>query len=106
MTLNEFQTEMATIGSNVYHHFSPQGAGIPRIVWAEYYREDLIADNVHAQTAWEISVNVYTKSETEAMIATLEAKLNAIECGWRLDSVQYEDDTGLLHYEYIVNIYG
>lgn len=102
MTLDNFKTEIGSLDSNVFHHFSPPGAGIPRIVWAEYYREDLRADNIHVETSWEISVNVYTKSETEALIGSLEAMLNQNELNWRLDSVTYEDDTALLHYEYIV----
>ena len=35
------------------------------------------------------------------MVDTIQDALNGIEnCGWRLESVQYEDETNLIHFEW------
>lgn len=55
----------------------------------------------------EGTVDLYMHGRTDAEIATVKALLEA-HCGasWELNSVQHEEDTGLLHYEWVFRVAG
>ena len=61
---------------------------------------DLEADGQHVEQAITGTVDYFTRSDGSAVKATVEAALEAVEgLAWGLNSVQYEDDTGYLHFE-------
>jgi hypothetical protein len=35
------------------------------------------------------------------MLGTVQAFFNTLEIGWKLNSIQHEDDTGYDHYEWV-----
>lgn len=102
------QTKLSTIsdifatltGCNVYHYFAPDESQAPYVVWAEDDRLDLEAGNVHAEKAWQGTIDLYTHTEFDSLSDSIEAILDG-SFSWYLESVQYEEDTGLIHYEWV-----
>lgn len=62
---------------------------------------DLEADDRHAEKAITGTVDYFTRSDGGTVKATVEAALETVEgLAWKLNSVQYERDTGYLHLEW------
>jgi hypothetical protein len=95
-------TEYFTSATNVYHYTAPDKTEAPYFIWAEDDRVDLTAGNIHAEKAWQGTIDLYTHTEFDVRIDYVESLLDA-NFIWRLESVQYEEDTGLIHYEWVWN---
>ena len=72
-------------------------------VYAEDGANDLNADNLHAEKAVQGTVDYFTRDDSGAPQATIEAALEGV-CAWYLNSVQFEEDTGYIHYEWVFEI--
>ena len=46
------------------------------------------------------TVDYVTRDDSGACKEIIEAALEAAGCAWALESIQYEDDTGLIHWEW------
>ena len=76
--------------SGDYGVFAPDGAN------------DLYAEDLHAETALEGTVDYFTRDASDAPVAAIEAALESVETlAWYLNSVQYESDSGYIHYEWV-----
>lgn len=62
--------------------------------------ETLYADGEHAERAYTGTVDYFTRDPSGAPQIAIEAALEAGAFTWELSSVQYEQDTGFLHYEW------
>ena len=94
-----------TVTVNVYHYWRPKMQA-PFVVWAEDGEsyERINADNHKAEQAITGYLDYYTKTEYDPKIDTIQDILNGMNgfpFSWYLDSVQYEDDTNLIHYQWI-----
>lgn len=69
-------------------------------VWQEDGRNDLMADNIHAETAVTGTTDLFTKQEFDPWAEAFEAALEAMGIAWSFSSFQRESDTGFLHYEW------
>ena len=49
-------------------------------------------------------VDLFTRDATDAPETAIEDALDGIPCAWYLNTVQYEDDTRYIHYEWVVEI--
>lgn len=72
-------------------------------VYAEDGANDLNADDVHAEKVVQGTVDYFTRDDSGAPQATIEAALEGV-CAWYLNSVQFEEDTGYIHYEWVFEI--
>lgn len=63
--------------------------------------DDLICDNHHAESGLSGYVDYFTRSTSLSIKETIEEILEDY-CAFRLNSVQYEDDTKFIHYEWRV----
>ena len=70
-------------------------------VWQEDGRNDLIADGVHVEGAVTGTTDLYTKQEFDPWVEELQTAMDAQGISWYLNSVQYEEDTGVTHYEWV-----
>lgn len=71
-------------------------------VWQEDSRNDLVVGDRHAEKAVEGTTDLYTKQEFDPWADEFEAALDADGCiAWRLNSYQYEEETGFHHYEWV-----
>ena len=74
-------------------------------VVAENGGEDFIANDIHLERATTGTVDYFTRDNSDSPRSTIEAVLNQY-CAWQLNSVQFEEDTGYIHYEWVVGVYG
>lgn len=59
-------------------------------------------DDCKQDSAWEGSVDLYTRGKEMMIAAEVESALETVCSGsWYLNSVQYEHETGLIHREYV-----
>lgn len=49
-------------------------------------------------------VTIFTKTEGDSLFEAVPAALEGIGAAYYLNSVQYEEDTGLLHYEWVFEV--
>jgi hypothetical protein len=92
-------------GLNCYHLFKPASVKAPYAVWQEDSEgKSLYADDVKAEQVLEATIDYYTKTEYDAMTDSIQDALNSARFSWILNSFQYEDDTKLLHYEWLVKV--
>lgn len=75
-------------------------------VVAEDSGEDFIANDVHLERGTAGTVDLFTRDDTSAPRDAVEAVLNASGAAWSLNTIQFENDTGFIHYEWLVGIYG
>lgn len=70
-------------------------------VWQEDGANDFEANGQHVEQAVTGTTDLYTKQEFDPWADAFEAALNADgTIAWSLNSVQYEEDTGFIHYEW------
>lgn len=70
-------------------------------VWAEDGANDLTASNVHSERAISGTTDLFSKTELDSWAEEIEESFNAYEVSWYLSSVQYEEDTGFWHWEWV-----
>lgn len=68
----------------------------------DFEAEDDNGDDMKQDRAWEGSVDLFTHGNKWTLVAEVESALETV-CGssWRLNSTQYEHDTGLVHREFV-----
>lgn len=77
------------------------------IVYAEESGDDFLGDGKHAETGTEGTVDLYTRDYTETTKNKVEAALEGLEnVVWRLNSIQFENDTRYVHFEWVVSEFG
>ena len=84
------------------YHYGAHKPATPYGVWAEDGDVSPSADNVNSTQILSGTTDYYTKTENDANVDAIEAVFDGA-AAWiaaRLSSIQYEDDTGLLHYEW------
>ena len=88
-------------GSRTYHYFRPQQEP-PFTVWAENGEDGSFDANNHKmEQQIHGTIDYFTKTEWDPTVDAIQEYLNTLEgCGWNLLSVQHEDETGLIHYEW------
>lgn len=90
----------AAIGANVHHYFRPTGE-VPSVVWQEHGEDNSFHSGNHkTEQAIRGTVDYFTQAEFDATADTIQRTLDTIGAAWTLESVQYETDTKLIHYEW------
>ena len=92
---------LAAVVPESYHYWRPIKSA-PYLIWAEDGEDSALSANNHkAEQALSGSVDYYTKTEFDPVADDIQEALNGIEgLGWVLESVQYEDETQLIHFEW------
>ena len=74
-------------------------------VQLDFEAEDDNGDDRHQNRAWEGSVDLYTHGKAMLIVAAVESALEDVcEGSWYLNSEQYEQETGLIHREFVFQI--
>ena len=74
-------------------------------VQLDFEAEDDTGDDRHQNRAWEGSVDLYTHGKEMLIVAAVESALEDVcEGSWYLNSEQYEQETGLVHREFVFQI--
>lgn len=106
MGLDDLRDALVAVSSSTYHYTAPDNAEFPRIIWSEESREDLVANNVHIEKGYTGTIDLYSKTEDDTLIDGIENALNELEIGWTLNNVLYEEDTRVIHHEWLFWFYG
>lgn len=76
-------------------------------VYAEDGANDLHAGDAHAEQCVEGTVDYFTRDDSGAPQIVIEAALETVPAlAWTLNSVQFEQDTGYIHYEWVFQLAG
>lgn len=101
--INRLSEALAEIEDlNISHYTRPQKTRGPFAVWQEDGEDtSLESDNHKGEQAITGTLDYFTKEEGDEMVDAIQEKLNEIETfRWELESVQYEEETELIHYEW------
>ncbi len=101
--LETIGTELAKITQYTYHYWRSAPKGVKAyIVWAEDEESSsLNADNLKQKQGIHGTIDYFTKTEFDTKVDTIQSTLNALEnVSWRLNSVQYEEETSFIHHEW------
>lgn len=98
--LRQIGEAFAAVTENACHYFRPVTA-FPALIWAEDGEADSFnADNHKACQNITGTVDLFTKTEFDPLLDDVQAALEGLGVAWRLESVQYEDETNAIHYEW------
>lgn len=100
--LKKIQDALTSIeGLRVYHYWHPR-LQAPFCIWAEDAEGMSIwQDNHNAEQVISGTIDYFTLKEFDETVELIQQALNETEnVGWRLNSVQYEDETNLIHFEW------
>lgn len=101
MRFDALKNALLSVTSKCYHYTAPQNVTGAYIVWAEDNQAASVwADGQMQEQAIEGTVDYFTKSEYDTTVDAIQSALNGV-CSWRLISVQFEVDTGYIHYEFV-----
>lgn len=101
MNLSDLKDILLSIGVPV-HHYKALKQSDRYIVWAEDGQGDSShGDNRMTTQIIQGTIDYFTKKEFDSNFALIQEKLNAADMAWRLNSIQHEDDTGYIHYEWV-----
>lgn len=109
------QNKLAQIGvafagltGHVYHYWRPV-KNVPCLIWAETGEETSFnADNHKREQRIIGTMDCFTKREFDPLLDQVQAMFDALGLTWQLSTVQYEEETNLLHYTWTwgVTLYG
>lgn len=76
-------------------------------VYAEDGGKNFTGDGHQTERTTIGTVDFFTRDDSETPRNTIEAALNGLECcAWYLNSVQFEEDTGFIHLEWVFEVVG
>lgn len=89
-------------GTQFYHYRRPPAIKSEYGVWAEDAEQSSFhADSMKVEQQIHGTVDYYTLIEFNPILDDIQQALeNVTPGGWYLSSVQYEDETNLIHYEW------
>ena len=92
-------------GLQVYHIEKPALVNAPYAIWQEESEgQSFHANNMKAEQVVEATIDYYTLTEYDSMVDSIQDALNDAQIAWSFESFQYEDETKLLHYEWLVRV--
>lgn len=100
--LFKIRDALLTVTDNV-GHYEALNVEDQYIVWAE----DSEADSVHADNRKKLqtiqgTIDYFTKLDNDKKVEEIQAALNeADDVAYQLNSVQYEEETGFIHFEWL-----
>lgn len=86
------------------YHYYRAVTDVPVIIWQEDGEgESLHSNNLKEEQNVEGTVDFFTKTEFDPIVDAIQDALNPV-CAFTLNSVQYESETNLIHYEWIWHV--
>lgn len=101
MSLLDLRDLLLTVTQDTFHYYAHKKPD-KYIVWAEDGESGSnTADNNKVNQVIQGTIDYFTKMEFDPNFDLIQEKLNSIDISWSLNSVQYEEDTGYIHYEWV-----
>lgn len=98
--MDEILTELKKLGAFAKYAWSHAPADNYGVI-AMDGQNALRAGNRLGESVQEGTIDWFTRNPASAMPGSIEATLDSLGASWYLNSTQYEDDTGLIHYEWV-----
>lgn len=98
--IQKLKDQLLTVGPTVYESWAHK-AKTPYIVWLMNGGSDLKANGRTQEQAISGTVHLFErKTAPESFFDGVQKALNRAECAWAISSIQHEQDTGLVHFEW------
>lgn len=98
--LRQIGEALAEVTPCCYHYWRPV-KDVPCLIWAEDGEDDAAnADNHKTEQAIGGTVDFFTRTEFDPLLDDVQEALDGLGIAWQLESVQFEDETNLIHYEW------
>lgn len=105
MILDSLKTALLTVTNRVYRYTAISSPTFPYIVWQDEFESgSLSGDGRKIGRILEGSIDLYSKQPDHAFINAIEKALNDAGICFRLNSIQYEKDTKVIHHEWVFEI--
>lgn len=102
--INKVKNALTAISDNVFHYEATEKTD-KYIVWAEDAEASAVeADNKKIVQAISGTIDYFTKEENDEMADEIQSALNNAEISFYLNSIQYEEETGYIHYEWVFEV--
>lgn len=96
--LNQIGATLAELTTACYHYYRPVNT-FPCLIWQETGETGSFnSDNGKAEQRIVGTVDCFTKTEFDPLLDEIQTTLQGLGLTWLLDTVQYETETGLIHY--------
>lgn len=106
MKLTNLRDALLEITQDVFHYEATHKPD-KYIVWAEDTEAGFLnADDTKEEQVIQGTIDYFTKTEYDPNFKLIQAKLNSIDVAWSLNSVQYEEETKFIHYEWVFEFEG
>ena len=100
--LERVKAALAGLTDRCYRYTAAKNAKAPYIVWAEDSEANLFGDGGKVlERSVQGTVDLFTRREGDPLMVQIPEALNRGGTIHYLNSVQYEDETGLIHYEWV-----
>ena len=106
MKPNDIKTALLTLTPEVYHYFARANNRMAYVVWQEDSTQNFYGDNRTAEHGWSMSVDLFTKTENDPLMESIPELFDGLGVPYRVESVDYEDDTEYIHVTWAVILYG
>lgn len=104
MKLTDLRDALLEVTPDAFH-YSARSKPDKYIVWAEDGEAgSLNADDKKEEQILQGTIDYFTKTEYDPNFDLIQQKLNSIDISWRLNSIQHEEKTGYIHYEWVWEI--
>lgn len=104
MGLVDLRDALLTITPNVYRYTAQKTTG-NYIVWAEDGQGSVgYAGNKMTIQTIQGTIDYFTKTEFDPVFNQIQETLNTLNIAWSLNSIQYEEETGYIHYEWLFEV--
>lgn len=101
MKLSDLRDLLLTVTPDTFHYYA-QKKPDKYIVWAEDGEAGSSnADNHKTNQVIQGTIDYFTKMEFDPNFELIQEKLNSIDISWQLNSIQHEEKTGYIHYEWV-----
>ncbi len=106
MKPSDIKTALLTLTPEVYHYFARANNRMAYVVWQEDSTQNFYGDNRTAEHGWSMSVDLFTKVENDPLMESIPELFDGLGVPYRVESVDYEDDTQYIHVTWEVVLYG
>lgn len=99
--LNTVKEALIGVTDQVWHYHAMKNQA-PYIVWAEELESgNLHGDNEKRNQVIQGTIDLYTSQDLDPLIDVVQDRLRQAKISFKLNSVQYEEETGYIHYEWV-----
>jgi hypothetical protein len=102
MTLKDIRDLYLSVLPDATFHYEAWQKTDQYIVWAEDGQGDTShADDKMQDQVIQGTIDYFTKEEYDPNFDLIQRAMNDAEISWELNSIQHEEDTGYIHYEWV-----